>query len=194
VVKRHFALALILTAPLLLQGCGGDGPTKPKPPSGPSYPARSTPKNAVLYMSIAYANRDSVRTDSVYAGEYTGSSTDMTDPGSETLSFTKSDEVRHVGAMALSSDITDVVMDLNPPATWPQSHYVSDPSDWVTIQIPYFKIEVREASDNGFTATSLSPYATWVFEFTLKPTTPDPSSPTDTTWTIVRWAESRIGL
>jgi len=193
-VKRHLALALILTAPLLLQGCGSDTPTKPKPTPGPTYPVRSTPKSAVLYMSIAYANRDSVRTDSVYAGEYTGSSTDMTDPGSETLSFTKSDEVRHVGAMALSSDITYVVMDLNPPATWLEVPYVTDPADWVTIQIPSFRIEVLDVHGNGFLTQAPSNGETHLFEFTLKPTTPDPSSPTDTTWSVVRWTEFRSQL
>ena len=172
-------------------GCGKkDGPLKPIPPAPIVYPDRSTPENALLYMTIAFSNRDSVRTDSIYADDYEGTSTDLIDPSQPTFVFAKSDEIKVVAAMAQSSSITYVNVDFKHPNTWASFHYATDPPEWVTIQIPNFIIEVHELTD-GFTARSPASGETWIFEFTLKPTTPDLSSPTDTTWQIVRWVESR---
>lgn len=129
-------------------------------------------------------------TDSVYANDYEGTSQDLIDPSPVNLTFTKSDEIKVVRGMAMAS-LTYVNFDLYSQATWPHVYYASDPPDWITIQIPYFKIEVRGASGDGYTARSPSAGETWLFEFTLRPTTPSPTSPTDTTWSVVRWAESR---
>ena len=186
---KRLLLALILSAPPAMVGCGDGTPTKPKPNPNPGvvYPIRSTPKNAVLYLVVAFANRDSVATDSVYADDYEGTSTDMTDPGSVTLTFTKGDEVRAVGGLALDQHITFVEMDLKSLDSWNETHYANDPSDWVTVQIPHFKITVFASSGEGFVANSDASGETWIFEFTVKPT----NGPSGTTYQVVRWVESR---
>ena len=192
-MKRHLALALILTAPLLLQGCGEGGHKLIDPPAF-VYPDQSTPKNTLLRMAAAVERRDSVVTASVYADGYEGSSSDLTDPNSTTLQFFKSDEVRAVGEMARSNSIHLIEMDLGVTAGWLQYHNVSDPVGWVTIQIPNFQIYVNDTVEGEYRTSSPTQGETHVFEFTLKPTTPDPTSPTDTTWTIIQWVESRASL
>ena len=183
-------MALILAAPLFLQGCDKKIVDPPLPQPGIAYPSRSTPKNAILYLTTAFAKRDSVRTDSIYADDYLGSSTDMTDPGSVTLTFTKGDEVRIVGRLALNQQITFVEMDFKSPDSWNETHYLNDPAEWVTVQIPHFKITVLAGSGNGIVANSDASGETWIFEFTVKPTT----GPSGTTYQIVRWVESRSQL
>jgi hypothetical protein len=192
-MMRRLVFAIALAAPLAIDGCGKDGPGKIVEPQRDLYPDRSTPTNTLIRLASAFARRDSVVTASVYADDYDGSSIDMTDPNADTLSFNRGDEVRAVGAMALSGGIYFTRMELYSQATWSQFHNVTDPPNWITIQIPHFTIEIRDASGADFTATSESPGDTWIFEFTLKPT-PDTSSPTDTTWTIARWVESRAHL
>jgi hypothetical protein len=187
-------MALVLTAPLLLSGCGDDGPGKLIDPPIVVAPDRSTPKNTLLRMNFAVEHRDSVITESVYADDYQGSSIDLTDPIAATLQFTRSDEVRAVGAMATSSSIIQISMDLYSPTGWFQSHDAADPPGWVTIQIPSFNIYINDLNGGEYLARAPSNGVTQVFEYTLKPTTPDSSSPTDTTWTIVRWTESRASL
>jgi len=145
-------------------------------------------------MSMAVGNRDSVVTASVYADEYQGSSIDMTDPNAVTLQFTKGDEVRVVGAMAMSSSITFVKMDLYVQASWLQTHDAGDPPGWATIQIPSYRIQINDLIEGDYLVQAPSSGISQIFEYTLKPTTPDSSSPTDTTWTIVRWTESRAQL
>ncbi|HKQ18197.1 MAG TPA: hypothetical protein VJW75_00490, partial [Candidatus Eisenbacteria bacterium] len=131
-------------------------------------------------MTIAFSNLDSVRTDSVYADDYEGRSTDLVDPSQPTFVFDKALEIKVVAAMAQSSAITYVGVDFLHPSTWNRFSYATDPPEWVTIQVPYFRIEVRDFAD-GFTALSPVAGVTQVFEFTLRPITPDPTSPTDTT-------------
>lgn len=179
---------------MILLGCGKDAPTKPPSQTPFVYPTRSTPENALLYMAAAFERRDSVRTDSVYADEYEGSSVDMTDPIPLVFHFPESDEVRIVSKMSQSSSISFIRVDFGSTNTWLRSHTVADPPEWVTLQIPSFIIEVHDAIEGEFRTSAPSPGVTQVFEFTLKPTTPDSTSPTDTTWVIVRWVESRSQL
>lgn len=189
-MKRPLAIALILAlaALLLLVGCGKKNPVKVEPEKPYVYPDQSTPEKTLLRMAAAFARRDSVMTDSVYADNYEGTSTDMV-PIPTTYTFTKLDEISVVAALARSSAITFVNVDFKPPATWFKTHYVSDPPELITIQIPSFQVDVYGGFD-GFTARSPAAGETWIFEFTLRGT-PDVSSPTDTTWTIVKWVEVR---
>ena len=194
--NRHFAVWLCLVG-MVGSGCifspdKGKGKDPPKDPI--TYPARNTPAGSILYLTIAWSNRDSVRIDSVYASDYEGSSVDLTDnAGSTTLVFRKSDEVHTVGALARSSEINYTNMNFNLASTWTEVQYSSDPPEWVTVQIPQFKIEVRDIHDVGYAATSPADGETWIFEFTLRPTYPNGPSALPV-WEIVRWVESRAKL
>ena len=177
--------------PLVLLGCGKDDVvTKPILPTPIVYPVRSTPENALLYMMMAFENRDSVRTDSVYAEDYVGTSLDLVDPNPETLTFTKSDEVHIVGTLARSSSIVATHV-LSIQSSWFRTNYASNPPGWATIQIPIFAVYVNDVVNGEYQMRIPLSGESWIFEFTLEPTIPDPSSPTDTTWQIVRWVESR---
>jgi hypothetical protein len=182
-------MALILSAPLFLEGCGKDIPSKPRAPGPFIYPDQSTIEHTLLRMAAAFARRDSATTESVYADDYEGTSTDLTDPFSSTFTFVKSDERRAVAEMAMSSDITFVEFNLYSQNSWLRTHYGTDPPEWVTLQIPFFTIEVRTSS-GGYKVQSPNVVDSHQFEFTFRPTTPAPS-PTDTIWSIVRWVERR---
>ena len=179
---------------MVLLGCGSSTGRRIIDPPVFVYPDQSTPKHTVLRMAAAVVRRDSVMTDSVYADDYEGTSIDLRDPSPETLTFTKADEIGAVGAMARSSSIISVVMDLGLPAGWNEIHYASDPPGWIAVQIPAYSIYVNDTVQGEYQTQSPAPGETILFELTLKPITPAPSSPTDTTWTIVRWVESRDHL
>ncbi|HEX7078514.1 MAG TPA: hypothetical protein VF363_08830 [Candidatus Eisenbacteria bacterium] len=146
----------------------------------PIYPSRSTPRNALLYYKAAWENRDSTRIDTVLAEDYAGSSADQ----SETLQFSKADEIRALGGIQLSQRVTRVIVDLHDPSTWIWQYYAGDSAAWVSYSIPSPRIEV----DDVVMGSLLADQSTFM-EFTFRPTTPAPASPTDTLWTIVRWRE-----
>lgn len=141
-------------------------------------------------MAAAFERRDSVRTDSVYADDYEGTSVDMADPVPATFTFHKSDEVRIVSKMTLSNSITYIRVDFGPQNTWSRVQYASDPPEWVTLQIPHFIIEVNDAVQGEFRASSPSPGVIQIFEFSLRPTFPNGPSGTPV-WEVVRWVENR---
>ena len=60
--------------------------------------------------------------------------------------------------------------------------------EWAVIQIPggSFKVEIFDAY-NTYTASGQLEFN----QFTFQPTAPDTTSPTDTTWQIIRWTEAR---
>lgn len=165
-----------------------DDPPKPKPPV--VYPPRNTPQNAVLFLTVAWANRDSVQIDSLYADEYTGSSIDLTESNPENLSFVKSDEVRSVGAMALSTSIVTVSMDFGLQQGWLEGSYATDPPEWRWVQIPSANIYINDGVKGEYRAQYPEAGNTWIFEFTLKPTYPNGPSE-QPVWQIVRWVETR---
>jgi len=178
-----------LLSAALLAGCSGDNPTKPKPPSGPAPIVRSTPQDVLKYLEYAYSRRDSIAIQSIYDSSYAGVSTDMTaSPVSQSLNFTYADEVAHVAAMARSHSITSVTLNFG-NLTRLGSGDVSHP-EWATIQVPgsNMELEIMDGPD-GF---SLAP-AGITEAFSFKPTAPDSTSPTDTTWKIVRWSEVYAG-
>jgi hypothetical protein len=179
----------------VLGGCifspdkGKDPPIKPPV----VYPKRDTPKNAVLFMTVAWGARDSAQIAAVYADDYQGSSNDLSDPSAQNLSFVKSDEVRAVGAMALSQNIVTATMDFGIQGGWFEEHYVSDPPDWRYVQIPSFSIYVKDLVLGEYSAKSPRNGETWIFEFTLRPTYPNGPSG-EPVWEIVKWVESRAKL
>ena len=169
----------------LLSGCGKDNPVKPKEDLPRPYPVLSSPQNALSALGIAYTHRDSVETGAVYDSSYQGSSQDPTDPNSPPpLFFDHSAEVRHVGALARSPGITEIIFNIGSPATWTrlESDDASHP-DWAVIQLAYHQVVVVDG------ATTYQTQGTNPFLFAFKPSTPDSSSPTDTLWRVVRWTE-----
>ena len=168
-----------------------------KPPDRPptTFAPRDTPKNAILYLTQAWSARDSVRIDSVYAVEYAGTSSDLLDPNNPVeLSFTKSDEVRVVSRMALDQSIQYAKMEFYSQNTWNEEHLLSDPADYRTVTVPFFKIEViYVAAEDGWAVTSPTSGQTWLFNFTLRPTYPSWAAG-KAVWEIVRWEEQRAKL
>jgi len=160
----------------------------PPPPKVIVYPKLDSPKNAILFLTIAWSNRDSVMIDSVYADDYAGNSIDLTDPTPETLPFTKSDEKRAVHQMAESQSIVTVSMDFGVQGGWHEDHYASDPPDWRYVQIPAANIYVNDAVLGEYRAQYPEPGKTWIFEFKVKPV---PNGTPDPVWKIVEWVESR---
>jgi hypothetical protein len=155
---------------------------KPQPgPSGPVYPARTTPQNTVTYYKTAWENRDSTRIDSVLAVDYQGTSIDI-GPTTETLSFVKSDEIRAAYGMANDLELSLVEVNLGSSGSWNRTSYASDPPDWAVIIIPHSQIILRFVNGDEIV---VSPYRD-SNEFRLKPVATTP----DTTWQIVRWTET----
>lgn len=186
IARRRFVLlaTLSLVATLLLHaGCGGNKHTVMGPgPTPPTYPILSSPQNVLAAMALAYQRRDSIETALVYDQAYQGSSIDQTDPALTPTFFYKYDEVAHLSALAKTTTIASVTCQLAPMLI--RFTDGSDPPGWATIDNPIAAIEINSSP----TSSSLS--RTGIFmEFKFAPTSPDSTSPTDTTWKIVRWLE-----
>jgi len=188
---HRFGVAVCILG-LLGGGCifSPDQDNGKKPPPPITYPTRDSPQSAIFFYQKAWVNKDSAQVAVVYADDYTGSSVDLTDPTSTTLNFVKSDEVRSVGWLALNQRIVYLDMNFYSYLNWQEIQYPDDPSDWVTLQIPHFRIEVRDVDSNSFLATN-DAGVTWIVEFTLKPVSQPTGPPL---WEIVRWKESRENL
>src|SRR5262245_10957851 len=115
-MRSALRLCPLLLALVAMYGCSGDDeggpPLKPKPT--PTVELAS-PMITLGMLQHAYETRDSVETARVYDESYAGTSTDLNDPpGSQTVTFTRADEIRHVGALRKSTSITSVTCDLGP--------------------------------------------------------------------------------
>lgn len=163
-----------------LAGCGDDDPVKP--PTIEPPPALDTPQHVILNLKYSWELRDSVRTKVIYDDAYEGTSTDNRN-GGPTLTFTKDQEVHTVWAMGKSQDVQSVSFRLRPESTWVRLSYPTDPAGWTAIQLQGVDIQVEDLSMGTLIANNSS-----FFEFRFVPTL-DASSPTDTTWKIVRWTE-----
>ena len=188
-VPVSVALAIALCA-ALLAGCGKkDKIVGPEPPGSPTYPKLSSPVNVLEALEQAYEARDSVEFKLLYNDSlYVGTTFDQRNPGNPVqLTFYKADEVRHVAALARNFSITNI--DLIFPPVLDRFTDLSDPQGWATIQIlpsSGLRLEISDAS----TQTTYSiPSDKETVEFKFIPNAPDSSSPTDTTWQIVRWSE-----
>jgi hypothetical protein len=159
-------------------GCGkDDGPVKPVVPITPRiYHIPSAPESTVLNYAIAWERRDSTMIDTVLTDDYAGTSVDMTDPSPAMLTFTRADEVRAVGGIALDPNVSRVIVDLG--TAWTLFSEPGDPPGWMTLQITAATISIRYTSYND-----LSTHST--LEFKLKPI----ASGADSTWKIIRWSE-----
>ncbi|MGE5179191.1 MAG: hypothetical protein ACM3PF_08885 [Bacteroidota bacterium] len=186
VPARLVGFGLLALAVVAAAGCGILSPKKGggDPPKPFEYPALTTPESTLANVGYAWERRDSSRTKQIYDDQYLGTSTDLTDVTPTTLTYYKYQEVGVVSAMQRRSEISRVTMDLKRP-TWIRLHYNSDPAGWTAIQITGVNIQV----DDTQYGTQLANSST-TFEFKFKPTV-DHTSPTDTTWQVVGWTETR---
>jgi hypothetical protein len=172
-VKRILICILALG---LGAGCSDDDPVKPQQVP----PVRTTPKASAEYYRLAWQSRDSTRIDSVLADDYQGTSIDMGST-TETLTFTKSDEIRAVHNMKDDQNLVSVSVDFGPQNYWRLDSHLEDPPEWVVVIIdnPYIRLSWASADEVFVSPNSTSE------EFKLRPLASGP----DTTWEIVRWKE-----
>ncbi|HEX5031673.1 MAG TPA: hypothetical protein VFX78_09475 [Candidatus Eisenbacteria bacterium] len=194
-MRSTIRLGTLLIATLVVAaGCsddedGGEGGFRPPPRSTVEL---ASPEITLGMLQHAYEARDSVTTARVYDTDYAGTSTDLNDPpGSQTVTFTRGNEISHVGALRKSTTITSVICDLGPPASWVRlpSDDASHP-EWALIHISggFVRIEI---ADGASIVQAGGPSDQMSFYFTPKP---DTTSQTDTLWTVIRWDESRAGV
>ncbi|HYQ89658.1 MAG TPA: hypothetical protein VEU09_08535 [Candidatus Binatia bacterium] len=176
-MKRILSTAAVVLVAFLM-GCGKDNPVKPMQP-GPKYLPSSTPLNVLYNLQRAYTSRDSTGYDSLFAADYTGSSTDQSD--NSQLTFSKSDEALHIQFLANQASITSI--DLQFPPGLVRYTDLGDPPGWATVSTASMHLEINTS------ATSYAIYPNETIDFKFRPTMPSPGSPTDTTWHIVRWLE-----
>ncbi len=181
-MKRLFALALLLP---LLGGCFGSGknPVKVVVPAPGPFPIPSSPRSVLYNLIRAYAERDTTHYKACYDLTYMGGSYSgyVSQPGPGTYTF--DDEAAHIRFLQRSTMITRVTLDLPNYQAATIDTLSGDPPGWVTMSIYNPKVEIDDATGSLSIATGE------VFQFKFLRKTPDPTSPTDTSWTIVRWAE-----
>jgi hypothetical protein len=145
----------------------------------PVYPGLINPFSVLDALESAYSHRDSTEIKLIYDINYAGSSFDPKTPGQ--LVFTKQDEIRHVEGLYRTTSITEVSLKFPPnKVRYTDS---ADPPGWATIQIQNMTLDISDSQ------TSYNLLTSETFEFKFIPYTPDSTSPTDTTWKIVRWTE-----
>ncbi len=184
---RYSHLVLVCASlSLLFSGCifsphrGGGGGTLPPP----VYQVNQFPEVVLQNLAQAYAHRDSTEYKSLYDENYQGSSLDNSNPSPQLLTYTKADEAQHIAGLAKNATITSVDLQLKPELV--RLTDAGDPPGWALIQNPIFSLTIFDSP------------TTWQItveketnEFHFIPKTPDSSSPTDTTWKIVKWLEIR---
>jgi len=184
---KHPAALLFLVGLTILSGCIFSPERKQAAPPPPPIVYRSpvSPRNVLQNLIDAYQGRDSVGTDSVYDAGYLGTSTDLSLP-TPIPSFSKTDEVRHVGRLRRDPNIVSVYLDLGVPGTWQISDgYASDPPGYKIIQITSQVVRIED----------IARATTWqsqnqIIEYAFIPTAvPGAPAEADTTWKVVRWTE-----
>ena len=179
-VPLRFVIAAVVL-PVLITGCGNDNAVRPQRPNPKplTYIVSSTP-HAVLYnLQLAYTRRDTTEYKSLFDDNYVGTSFDPSVPGQYT--FSKQDERLHILALARTTSITSIYLTFPPVLT--RETDISDPPGWTIMHMTGVQLEINDSP------TSLQLDQSQSMEFKFSPTTPDSTSPTDTTWKIVRWTE-----
>ena len=177
---RVLAVVVLAIAGTLV-GCGKDKIVEPPLRRPGPYPIIFTPYNVLDALRIAYQLRDSIEINLLYDDNYQGSSVDPADPLAATLTFGKYDEVRHVAKLAHTKIFSISLVMANGLQRFTDP---SDPPGWATINNPFSTLEITDSVTTyqvNFSAEST--------QFKFIPHMPDPSSPTDTTWKMVRWTE-----
>jgi len=182
-MRAKYVIVTVIAA-AVVAGCGDDHVTRPNIPTPSPYPVLLNPYAVLDALRIAYQNKDTLEMKVLYHDQYDGTSIDNTDAVPTLLHFTKADEVAHVVALARSTAIGSITVFAAPNSQ--RYDDSADPVGWATIDNPYMTIEISDA-----TATHLVDVAHIAMKFKFIPTTPAPSSSTDTTWKIIRWTEVR---
>ena len=182
---RYSRLAVVCTGlALLLTGCifsptkgpGGGGIEPPK------YQVPAYPHIVLENLKKAYTAKDSAAYKACFderPGVYVGTTQDVVHQTPvDTLYFT--DEAEHIAALARSiTAIADLQL-----VPFPVRRADSEDPSWALIQNPVSSLRI----DDGQTSYVVTP-SNETIEFHFIPKTPDSSSPTDTTWKIIRWTE-----
>ena len=185
-VNRWRVLGAAAAVCILIVAADGCGKKTVGPdPGGDEIPfrylPRTSPQNVLQNLISAYTRRDSVETAVVYDATYLGTSTAPSAP-TPVSTFTRADEIRHVGVLKLSNNIVSLFVDLGSRASWQRlPANANDPADWAVIPILMSTIRIED----------ISSFTTWetsnqLMEFTFQPSV---AAPGDTTWTVVRWTE-----
>ena len=164
-----------------MAGCGKDKKiTGPIP--GPGYAVPSTPFDVLHNLSLAYSSRDSSKYKAAFDNAYLGTSFDNS--GGTIDTFYRFNEAQHISALARSNSITNVTLQF--PPSMVRFSDAADPPGWATVQFgpgSGFNVEIDDSPSGYFLSRNVSE------EFKFVPTAPDSTSPTDTTWKIIRWTE-----
>jgi hypothetical protein len=179
---RYSRLAVVCAGlALLLSGCIFS-PTKGPGGGGIEPPKYQVPQNpnAVMYnLKTAYTAKDSAGYKACFDPRYIGTTQDaVLQTPVDTLYFT--DEAKHIAALARSA--ANVDLELKPTVV--RSSDAGDPPGWALIQDPIHSLAIYDGA-NIITITPTNEN----IEFRFIPKTPDSSSPTDTTWKIIKWTE-----
>src|SRR5258705_3562762 len=150
------------------------------PPATPRYPALTSPELVLVALRTAYTGKDSTEYKLLFDQDYLGTSVDLrTQSPIDSLTF--ADEARHISALAQRSGIAVVELQLTP--TLVRSVDPGDPPGWALIQNPIQSLAIYDGPYSIFVEVGNE-----TMEFRFIPT-PDSTSPTDTTWKIIRWSE-----
>jgi len=144
----------------------------------------STPSLVLTAMEDAYTAKDSVGYTRLFDAAYQGLSFNPNDPGVPRIDFNWADEQLHIQKLAEKPTITTISLNFGLNVTWYSD--LGDPPGWATIQR---KSSASTLSITDGDNTYILPNDDLI-EFKLIPTTPAPSSVTDTTWKIIRWTET----
>ena len=93
-------------------------------------------------------------------------------------------EVRHVAYLAQHAELR-VSIKTSPVMT--RTTDPNDPPGWATLTNPLDSLSVTDSVGHGYAVD----FASEFMQFKFVPHSPDSTSPTDTTWKIVRWTELR---
>jgi hypothetical protein len=180
---RHNTLGWACLSLVLLQGCIFD-PVKghEKVPLPQPYERPSSPQAVIRNLAKAYQQKDSLAYVACYDDQYTGSSTDQTDPIPKLISVTWADEAGHIGFITHST-ISSITAETDPNLDRARFHDTGDSPGWDTIQNPLTKLEIVDGSTTLTVPFGVSELNLFKFKGTKN------AAAADSTWKIIFWQE-----
>jgi hypothetical protein len=173
-----------------LAGCGKDRIVEPPvrhlppAPSPQPYPTLSEPEKVMEALRKAYPLGDTTEIKSIYDIDYQGTWFDENDRSPMIATIYRQGEIQHASYLAHHPELR-VTIATSPVLT--RTSDLSEPPGWAILMNPLDSLSVTDFLGRGYTVD----FANDTMEFHFIPYTPDSSSPTDTTWKIVRWIETR---